>query len=143
MRVLPTVVLAVALSGCYTYGPLHSEAPELGKQVRFELTLTGTDSLAHFLGPDVAAVDGRLVQMTPTSYELGVSAVLMHSGIEQYWKGETVTLPKSLVATVQARTLSWGKTGLLAGIVIATALALQQSGVIGGGSGHGSITNPQ
>jgi len=145
MRVLPVAVIAVfaaMLSGCYTYGPLQSTAPELGKPMRVTLTLTGGDSLARWLGPNVATVDGRLIQNTATAYEIGVTSVVMHSGMEQYWKGETVTLPKPLIASVQERTFSWGKTGLLAGIVIVTVAALQQSGAIGGSQNHGGVTNP-
>jgi len=137
MRALPIALLAVALSGCYTYGPLENSAPELGKPMRVTLTLTGGDSLARYLGPNVATVDGRLVLVNETAMEIGVSSVVSHSGMEQYWKGETVTVPKSLVASIQERKFSWGKTGLLAGIAVVTALALQQSGAIGGSNAHG------
>jgi hypothetical protein len=143
MRVLRIAVLAVALSGCYTYGPMTNGAPELGKPMRVTLTLTGGDSLARWLGPNVATVDGRLVLATESAYELGVTSIVMHSGMEQYWKGETVTIPKSLISSVQARKFSWAKTGVLAGVVVVTVLALQQSGAIGGSQSHGSPGGPQ
>ena len=133
MRALKSAIIALVLSGCYTYGDVQTPAPELGKPMRVALTLTGGDSLARWLGPNVATIDGRLVQDSPTSYEIGVNSVVMHSGMEQYWKGETVTIPKGLIASIQERKFSWAKTGLLAGVVIATAAALQQSGTIGGG----------
>jgi len=143
MRVLKSAIFALVLSGCYTYGDVASPKPELGKPMRVALTLTGGDSLARWLGPNVATIDGRLVQDSPTAYEIGVNSVVMHSGMEQYWKGETVTIPKGLIASIQERKFSWAKTGLLAGVVIATAVALQQSGTIGGSQSHPPPTGGQ
>ena len=138
MRAVPITVLAVVLCGCYTYAEPKTATLEPGKQLRVQLTLTGGDSLARFLGPNVASVDGRLVIVNETSYEVGVTQVVMHGGMEQYWKGETVTLPKPFVASIEERTLSWGKTGILAGAIVLTAYALNQSGATGGlFQGHG------
>jgi hypothetical protein len=142
MRLLRPFVFAVALSGCYTYAPLKSSTPEPGQRLRVQLTLTGGDSLARFLGPNVASVDGRLVVANDAGFELGVTEVLMHSGSEQYWKGETVTLPKPYVASIQERTFSWGKSGLLAGVVVLVAAGLQSAGAFGGSSGHGNPPPP-
>ena len=127
MRVVPIALLAVALCGCYTYAPTNIGTMEPGRELRVQLTLTGGDSLARFLGPNVASVDGRLVLVNANSYEVGVTQVVMHGGMEQYWKGETVTLPKPFVASIEARTFSWGRTGLLAGVIVLTAYALNSS----------------
>jgi hypothetical protein len=144
MRALPVALLAVAVSGCYTYKPVATTEPAPGTQLRVELTLSGGDTLARFLGPSVQMVDGRLLQMTPSAIELGVTQVTMYSGIEQYWKGETVTLPKPYVAKVEERTFSWGKTGLLAGVVVASLAALQSAGGISGlFGGHNPPSNQQ
>jgi hypothetical protein len=143
MRLLRPFVLAVALCGCYTYSPLKTSTPEPGQQLRVQLTLTGGDSLARFLGPNVASVDGRLVLANDEGFELGVTQVLMHSGSEQYWKGETVTLPKPYVASIQERSFSWGKTGLLAGVVVLVGVALQSAGAFGGSNPGGGPGNQQ
>jgi hypothetical protein len=143
MRLLRPFILAIALSGCYTYSPLKTSMPEPGQRLRVQLTLTGGDSLARFLGPNVASVDGRLVLANEEGFEVGVTQVLMHSGSEQYWKGETVTLPKPYVASIQERTFSWGKTGLLAGVVVLVGVALQSAGAFGGANSGGGPGNPQ
>lgn len=137
MRALPIALLAATLSGCYTYGePMRAEQVTPGKPVRVELTLTGGDSLARFLGPSVQMVDGRLVAATNTGYEVGVTQVTQYSGLEQYWKGEAVTLPKPYVATIKERTFSYGKTGLLAALVIVAGAALQSTGGLSGVFGN-------
>ena len=140
MRVVPIALLAVALGGCYTYAPPKTGTIQPGKELRVQLTLTGGDSLARFLGPNVASVDGRLVVVNESSYEVGVTQVVMHSGMEQYWKGQTVPLPKPFVASIEERSLSWGKTGILAGVIVLTAYALNQSA--GGGGLFGGHPPP-
>ena len=138
MRPLSIALFAVAVSGCYTYKPMATTTPAPGTQLRVELTLSGGDTLARFLGPSVQMVDGRLLQMSPSAIELGVTQVTMYSGIEQYWKGETVTLPKPYVAKIEERQFSWGKTGLLAAMVAVSLAALQSAGGVSGlfGSSH-------
>lgn len=140
MRRFAPAVLVVALAGCYTYSPMKTEEPAPGKDLRVQLTGTGGDSLARFVGPNVATIDGRLVLTNDVGLEIGVKQVVMHDGMEQYWKGETVLIPKPYIAKIEERTFSWGKTGLLAGVIVAVALTLKGTGVtngIFGGGGNG------
>ncbi len=132
MRRFAPLVLIVALAGCYTYAPYRVATPEPGKSLRVVLTDTGGDSLARFVGPNVATIDGKLVLANDDGLEIGVKQVTMHDGLEQYWKGETVTIPKPYISSVQVKTFSWPKTGLLAGIVVVAVLALQGSGALNG-----------
>jgi hypothetical protein len=136
MRRVLSVLLAVWTAACYTYTPTQVSAqPAPREQLRIELTPTGTDSLARVLGPGVKTVDGRLIQATPESIELGVTQITMYTGLEQYWKGESVTIPKQYVQGLDTRTFSLGKTGLLAGVILAMLLALSA------GTGYGGIFN--
>ncbi len=139
MRRFAPFVLIVALAGCYTYAPLTPPTltPPPGKDLRVQLTLTGGDSLARFVGPNVASIDGRLVLTNEDGLEIGVKQVTMHDGMEQYWKGETVMIPKQYIASIEGRKFSWPKTGLLAGVVVVSLLALQASGAVSGVFGSG------
>jgi len=145
MRALSIALLTVAAGGCYSYTPLAANTePKPATPLRVELTLTGGDSLARFLGPSVQMVDGKLVQMSPSAIELGVTQVVMYSGMEQYWKGETVTVPKPYVAKIEERTFSWTKTGLLTAVVVGAMVAFQSAGGVQGIFGSGNHTgNPQ
>ena len=142
MRRFAPVVLIVALASCYTYAPLTPPTPKPGQDLRVQLTLTGGDSLARFVGPNVATVDGRLVLTNDDGLEIGVKQVTMHDGMDQYWKGETVMIPKQYVSSIEGKTFSWGKTGLLAGLVIASVLALQGSGALNGVFNSGGNGGP-
>jgi hypothetical protein len=144
MRRVLSVLLAVWTAACYTYTPTQVSAqPAPREQLRVELTMTGTDSLARVLGPGVKTVDGRLIQATPESIELGVTQVTMYSGLEQYWKGESVVIPKQYVQGLDTRTFSLGKTGLLAGVILAMLLALGAGTGFGGLQGNGGSKGPQ
>jgi len=142
MRRVLSVLLAITTVGCYTYTPMQvSAVPAPQQQLRIELTPTGTDSLSRVLGPSVKTVDGRLISVTPEAIELGVTTVTMYSGLEQYWKGESVTIPKQYIVSLDQRSFSLGKTGLLTGAIVVMLLALSAGSGFGGiftNSGTGS-----
>jgi hypothetical protein len=62
----------------------------------------------------------------------------MRSGQDQYWKGETVAIPRSALATVQQRKINKPKSLLLGGAFIAALASLRLSGVVGGNGGGGA-----
>jgi hypothetical protein len=131
------------LCGCYESVPIEINRIEPGTKIRVTLTDAGTDSLARYLGPGVQQVDGKLISTTDSRLSLGVSSVAMRSGQDQFWKGETVAIPRSALATVQQRKLNKPKSLLLGGALIAALASLRLSGVVGGnssgsgGTGHG------
>jgi hypothetical protein len=69
---------------------------------------------------------------------LSVSGLTLRSGDEQYWKGENVSLPQSAIATIEVKKVSWWRSGLLAGGIIAS---LTSFGLIAGGSSGGPRNN--
>ena len=144
MRRVFSVMLALWTAACYTYSPTQISAqPAPHEQLRIEITPTGTDSLARVLGPGVKTVDGRLIQATPDFIELGVTQVTMYTGLEQYWKGESVTIPKQYVGTIESRSFSLAKTGLLTGVILAMVLAFSAGTGFGGLFGGSSHPGPQ
>jgi len=125
---------ALLLCGCYASYPINMAQARPGTKLRVGLTDAGSDSLARYLGPGVQTVDGKLLRSTDTDVSLGVTQISMRSGIDQYWKGEAVVLPKYSVATVEERRMSKPRTFLLAGAIIAALATVKLSGV-GGSSG--------
>ena len=131
-------VLFGVLSGCYNYRPLSAVAPEPGTRVAAELTDSGTLALARYLGPDVAAVEGRLLTVTDQELSLAVVTVRDRRGIEQYWKGEKVILPRGDIATLRERKLALGRSVAFSVAGVGASLALLRAfGVYGSGSGTG------
>lgn len=133
MRIAPFAMLL--LCACYVTTPVPSApAPVPGTKLHVQLTDAGSASLAQYLGPNVNYVDGRLLGQSDTAMSLSVSGLTFRSGEEQYWKGENVSLPHSAIATIQQKKVSWWRSSLLAGGIIA---GLTSIGLIAGTSSGG------
>jgi hypothetical protein len=145
MRVLMSVLGAVLLTGCYTYRPLATTSPEPGVSVRAQLTDDGSIDLARYIGPNVAAVGGRVVGSDTGQLTLSVASVQYRTGIEQYWSGEMVRLPRTEIATMQEKRLSTTRTALFAGGLLAGVVGLfvtLSEGSAEGQSGRGPPPPP-
>lgn len=140
---LVTVALLSSLVGCYNYAPLTTADPRPGTRVTAQLTDSASFALAGYLGPDVAAVEGRLLTVTEQDIGISVVAVRNRNGVEHYWKGEVVTLPRGDVATLRERKLAPGRSAflVLAGVGGSVAL-LEAFGVFSTGSGGISTPPP-
>jgi hypothetical protein len=121
--------------GCYDYVPLRPPEPVPGTRLAADLTDSGADALGRYLGPRVARVDGRLMRMTPDTLVLSAFVVTDREGIAHFWKGEAVSLPRALVATLERRRLSVGRTATFAaGAIAGAVLVLRAFGIISSGS---------
>jgi len=113
------------------------------------LTLTdlGTATLASELGPSVEVVGGRLLSDSADAYVLALSESRKRNGMEIDWRGEQVSISKSLVANVQLRRFSRARTGLLTGGLVAALFVAQRllwgPGSAFGGAGPGGGTGPK
>lgn len=137
---LTLLALPALLSSCHTYRPMVASTPASGVRVRAELTDLGTVELARYVGPGAGAIEGRVLQATDSIVTLGVLTVRNRNGIESYWKGERVAVPRELVSTLSTRTLSRSRTTLAAGTLVGVAGAVAMlfaSGAIGGRRGGG------
>jgi hypothetical protein len=146
MRPRYFVPILCVFCGCYESVPIQLNTVQPGTKIRVTLTDAGADSLARYIGPGVDQVDGKLISMTDDKLALGVTSIAMKSGQDQYWKGETVAIPRSALATVQQRKVNKPKSLLLGGVLIAALASLRLSGVVGGntgGSGGGGHGGPQ
>ena len=125
------------IAGCYIYRPINTSTPQpTGQPVRLTLTDLGTANLAAALGPSVEAVSGRLVNDTGDVYVLALSESRRRNGIEIDWRGEQVSISKTLVANIQQRQFSRTRTGvvtasLIAGMLIARQALWGSGGVFG------------
>jgi uncharacterized protein YwbE len=108
-----------------------------GQPVRVTLTDAGSVNLAPALGPSVEEVGGKLLKDSGDAYLLALSESRKRNGMEMDWRGEQVSISKSLVASIQLRQFSRTKTGFLTAGVVAALVILERSfwgpgGVFGG-----------
>jgi len=141
---LAAVTLLGLAAGCYNYFPLTTADPRPGTRVAAQLSDSGTDALSRYLGPDVAAVEGRLVAVSDHDIGISVASIRNRNGVEHYWKGEVVTLPRGDLVTLRQRKLAPGRSAflVLAGLGGSFAL-LEAFGLVStgsGGNGTGTTT---
>jgi hypothetical protein len=138
------LVTMASLVGCYKYTPLATTDPAPGARIAVELTLTGTDTVARFVGPSATRIEGRVVEAADTHLLLAVSVVRKRNGEEDFWKGETVNIPRGVISGLRQRRLATGRTLLLAGAVAAlgATVGAAASGGSSGGGGNGGGPPP-
>lgn len=142
-RAVSAVVAAVCLAGCYTYAPPAAALPDPGRTFAFELTDLGRAALAAGVGSATDRVEGLLVSLTDTAYSVSVTRVFDLRGRVYPWGGETVSLRHEYVAGLRERRLSAARTGIAAGIVSSSIVALIATrgfGVAGGAGGDDTGT---
>lgn len=132
-----TSLLLAALVGvcaCYRYVPETSPEPAVGVEYRAHLTPEGSVQLRPFLGQDVVRVDGRLVAVNDTVYEVSMGATTTsHDPRPIIWSGELMRLPKGAVERIERRELDRRRTVraaalYTAGVVLAGSVWLSISG---------------
>jgi hypothetical protein len=72
-------------------------------------------------------IEGDVVNGSPDSLTVAVRRVERRDGVEEYWKGEHVTIPRGAVVTYSERKLSRSRTALFGAGALAAAFALGQA----------------
>jgi hypothetical protein len=117
--VKPGVIsLLFLLCGCYTYRNTAVGEAALMTPVRVELTEEGSQEITKQVGPRGSMLEGVLTAKSESALVFGVTALTRTNGVEETWRGEHVTIPRSSVSRIQLRKFSAFNTGLfIAGLV--------------------------
>jgi hypothetical protein len=128
----------LVLAGCYTLKPAGGVTPEVGTKVAFAVNDAGRVALGGSMGPEVAQVEGQLLEMDSATYLVAVSGVRTIRGDEQVWSGEQVRLKPEHVAYTYKRKFSAGRSiGLGVVTVGGFAALLATRSLLGFGSTGG------
>jgi hypothetical protein len=120
------MVALLALQGCYIYAPVQSPVPPTGQSVVLNISDRGRVALGERLGPGVTRIQGRVTSVEDESVSMSVAAVGYISGERSLWSGESVSLSRDFVNTVEVRQLSKSRTWMLVGattVVVGTFIA--------------------
>lgn len=120
MRATIVVPLAFLLTGagCYRYVPITSGTPPTGSEFRARLTEEGSLRLTPILGNQIAIVEGRVSSANDSAFVVSMTATTNKALIQTYWTGESITLPRSAIQTIEARQLNRRKTWFVAALGI-------------------------
>jgi hypothetical protein len=103
-------------AGCYSVEPLAT-TPTPGTRLAISLNDGGRVALGGAMGPEIRRVDGNLMAKQDSEYVVSVTGVNYLNGTSQAWQGETVRINTSMVAGLQERKFSKGRTIALVGAV--------------------------
>ena len=126
-RIVVAVTLLVS-TGCYTMQPVSEQPFPVGITVELVINDAGRAALRSMMGPEVAKVQGRLVQKDSTGYTVAVTQLgLMRDGT-QVWSGERVSIKSEYVNSVAERRFSRGRTAVVTAAVLGVvAIVFTQS----------------
>jgi hypothetical protein len=131
------VVAALLVGGCYEYLPVTNAAALSGRRFQLVLTEAGAVALASRVGPSVEALEGTFLGDSAGSYQIAMTTSRTRNGVETDWRGERVSVPRELVASVLERKFSPSRTAFATGLttvgVGAITAALRGKGEGGGG----------
>ena len=96
-------------AGCYTLQPAQVVPPR-GTEMAFDINDIGRVALGGSMGPEIAQVEGRLVDRDSSEYVVAVTALKLLRGGEQVWRGERVRIKSEYVSSLYERRLSKGRS---------------------------------
>lgn len=135
-------IAVFSLAGCYTLKPAGGVPPEVGSKVAFDVNDAGRVALGGSMGPEVAQVEGQLLEMGSADYLLAVSGVRTIRGDQQIWNGEQVRLKPEHVMYTYKRTFSMGRSiGLGVISVGGFAAIIASRSLLGFGSSSNGVTD--
>lgn len=134
LLLIPGLLVA---GGCYRYVPIASGAPPLGSEFRAQLTDEGSIRLAPLLGNQIAMVEGRLSASNDSAYVVSMTSTTNRSQVQTFWTGESVSLPRAAVRTLESRELNRRKTWFVAALGLAGGFFAAKIFDLFGGSAEG------
>jgi hypothetical protein len=102
--------------------------------VAFDVNDVGRVALGGSMGPEIAQIEGTLIQQSNGEYLLGVNSISLLRGGIQVWKGEQVHIRPEYVSTMYERRLDKPKTFLVAAVGAGLIAAVATQGLLGSGS---------
>jgi hypothetical protein len=98
------------LAGCYSLQSARGSTPEVGTKVAFDVNDAGRVGLGGALGPEVAQIEGRLIEKDSAGYLVAISNIRLLQGGEQVWSGEQVRISPEFVGNTYTRRFSLGRS---------------------------------
>lgn len=123
--------------GCYTYRSAGATPVASGSRIALYLNDQGRVGLSTRVGPEIARLDGALVEKTDSAYVIRVRKITDLAGNEQLWSDETVSVDPGFLKDVTVRQFSRNRTLVAVGAtgLAVGAFAVTRS-IIAGGIGE-------
>lgn len=145
VRPIAAAMLAVTgLTGCFEYVPVVSAPPRQGEEVRLALSAPASVELEAGTVNGATTVNGWWIPASADSVLLSARSVETPLGQRFPGLGATVRFPRSGVAVVQRKRISFLRTAALVAVAVGAATLLGNTAVGGSrGPDNGPGGNPR
>lgn len=128
------VAITPLAGGCYTYRSAASIPVASGSRVALMLNDQGRVGISHRVGPEIARIDGSVVEKTDSAYTIRVRKITDLAGNTQLWSDETISVSQEYLKDVTVRQFSRNRTMLAVGAsgLAFGAFVLTRSIIVGG-----------
>ena len=117
-RLVRVGLAGALLAGCSTMRPLRGTEPQVGPRVAFDVNDAGRVALGGTIGPEIAQVEGQLMEKNSEGYLLAVTTTRLLRGGEQTWSGEQVRVKPEYLSSAYERRFSLGRSLALGGVAL-------------------------
>jgi hypothetical protein len=129
----------VLLAGCYSLQPAGATVVQPGNMIAMDINDAGRVALGGAMGPEIAQIEGRVVQNEGGVFTIAVTDVHLLRGGDQVWRGENVKVRSEWVNTIYERRLAKVQSVMLAAAGVAAAGLLVSRGL----NGLGDPSHPE
>lgn len=136
------LLLCLLLNGCFTYAPVQN-APGPAARVRVQLAAPTDFRLADLTANEVVVADGEMVRADDREIVMSAMRLQARSGYEFVGRGETLTIPRSNIVSLQRKRIAPLQSALLVGAVAAfVVLTTRIFDAVGAGGDGGERPPP-
>jgi len=115
--------------------PVVGVDPQVGTEVAFDLNDAGRVALGNTMGPEIARVEGQLVEKNDGVYIVAVSTVRSLRGTDQPWSGERVRLRSDYLGPAYEKKFSKSRSiGMAVGSLGGVAAFFLTRNLLGSGN---------
>lgn len=136
MRKRLTAGVLLSCCACQAYTPISVTPATAAQDVRVNLNEAGMAASFGRLGSGAASMEGRLQNVNDSTLSLAVTQVTLSGGDDEARSSESVTIPRSQIASVERRQTSVPRSLVAAGAVIGGAFLVARA--LGNGDQTGS-----
>lgn len=104
------LALTLTVGGCYSLYPTFGVIPAVGERVAFDVNDVGRVALGGAMGPEIAQIEGQLIERTDAEFRLAVTSIRLLRGGEQVWRGESVNLKPEYLGSAYVKRHSPGRS---------------------------------
>ncbi len=131
MKQLAVGAALLGTMGCYTLQPVANQPLPLGTYLSVGINDAGRVALGGSIGPEIALLEGRLVQIDSAEYVLSVSQINLLRGGQQVWAGERARVRKDFVSSISERKLSRSRTAVVSAVTLGIVVYVFRQGLNG------------